>query len=73
MTDLVVRLLALLVFLQLPVSLLVRYDAKRLGLEQPLKYELGIVVPTAGFVVLLYYLANRRELPKAEEESPPER
>jgi hypothetical protein len=73
MTDLVVWLLALLVFLQLPVSLLVRYDAKRLGLKQPLKYELGIVVPTAGFVVLLYYLANRHELPKAEEESPPER
>ncbi|WP_424014709.1 hypothetical protein ACOZ35_01395 [Halorubrum xinjiangense] len=73
MTDLVVWLLVLLVFLQLPISLLVRYDAKRLGLKQPVKYELGIVVPTAGFVVLLYYLANRRDLPKAKEESRPDR
>lgn len=72
MTDLIVLLLILVIFLQLPASLLVRYDAKQLGLKQPVKYELGITVPTAGFVVLLYYLTNRRNLPKAEEESPPE-
>jgi hypothetical protein len=68
MNDLVVWLLVLVIFLQLPISLLVRYDAKRLGLKQPVKYELGIIVPTAGFIVLLYYLANRRDLPKAEED-----
>jgi len=68
MTDLVVWLLVLAIFLQLPISLLVRYDAKRLGLKQPIKYELGIIVPTAGFIVLLYYLTNRRDLPKAEDE-----
>lgn len=72
MTDLVVLLLILVIFLQLPASLLVRYDAKQLGLKQPVKCELGITVPTAGFVVLLHYLTNRRDLPKAEEESPPE-
>ena len=71
MTDLVVFLLVLVIFLQLPASLLVRYDAKRLGLKQPVKYELGIIVPTAGFIVLFYYLANRRDLPKVEEDSPP--
>jgi len=64
MTDPLVLLLVLLIFLQLPVSLLVRYDAKRLGLRQPVKYELGIVVPAAGFIVLFYYLADRRDLPK---------
>jgi len=68
MIDLVVWLLVLAIFLQLPISLLVRYDAKRLDLKQPIKYELGIIVPTAGFIVLLYYLANRRDLPKAEDE-----
>jgi hypothetical protein len=68
MNDLVVWLLFLVIFLQLPISLLVRYDAKRLGLKQPVKYELGIIVPTAGFIVLLYYLANRRDLPEAEED-----
>jgi len=72
MTDTVVWLLVLVIFLQLPISLIVRYDAKRLGLKQPVKYELGIIVPTAGFVVLLYYLANRRDLPKAEDDSPSE-
>lgn len=50
------------------IESLVRYDAKRLGLKQPVKYELGIIVPTAGFVVLLYDLANHRDLPKAEDE-----
>ncbi|WP_340102290.1 hypothetical protein [Salinibaculum salinum] len=72
MSDLVVLLLVLVICLQLSASLLVRYDTKRLGLKQPLKYELGVFVPTAGFVVLLYYLANRRDLPKVEESSPPE-
>lgn len=68
MTDLVVWLLVLVIVLQLPVSLFVGYDAKRLGLKHPVKYELGIIVPTAGFIVFLYYLANRRDLPKVEEK-----
>lgn len=71
MSDLVVLLLVLVICLQLSTSLLVRYDAKRLSLKQPLKYELGVIVPTPGFVVLLYYLANRRDLPKVEPNSPP--
>ncbi|WP_226043142.1 hypothetical protein [Natrinema sp. DC36] len=72
MSDLVVLLLVLVTSLQLSAWPLVRYDAKRLSLKQPLKYEPGIIVPTAGFVVLLYSLANRRDLPKVGPNSPPE-
>jgi len=67
MSDVIVLILVALIFLQLPVSLIVRLDAKRLNLKQPVKYELGIVVPAAGFMVLIYYLSKRRELPKREE------
>jgi len=67
MSNTVALLLALVVFAQLPIAIIVYFDARRLGLKQPEKYELGIIVPAAGFIVILYYLSNRRELPKREE------
>ena len=66
MSDAVALLIAVFIFGQLPISILVRFDARRLGLKQPEKYELGIIVPAAGFIVILYYLSNRRELPKRD-------
>ncbi|WP_459877225.1 hypothetical protein [Halorubrum gandharaense] len=67
MSNTVALLLALVVFAQLPIAIIVYFDARRLGLKQPEKYELGIIVPAAGFIVILYYLSNRRDLPKRGE------
>jgi hypothetical protein len=38
-------------------------DARRRRLEHPEVYWLGILVPAAGFVVILYYLSERKDLP----------
>lgn len=46
------------------------FDAKRLDLKNPEMYWLGVVIPAAGFVVILYYFAERRNLPKKEHEAP---
>jgi hypothetical protein len=45
------------------------FDAKRLDLKDPEVYWLGVVIPAAGFVVILYYFAERRNLPKKEEDT----
>ena len=34
----------------------------------PPTYSLGIVVPAAGFVVVLYYLSERKTLPRGDGE-----
>lgn len=51
---------------QLPTGVLVYLDAKRLGLKDPEVYWLGVIVPVGGFVVILYYLLRRRDLPRKE-------
>ena len=67
MSDIVPLLLAVFIFMQLPIAILVYFDARRLNLKQPEKYELGIIVPAAGFIVIAYYFSNRKELPTREE------
>jgi hypothetical protein len=54
---------------QYPLALVVYLDARRLGLRDPAIYGLGIVVPAAGFVVVLYYLSARDTLPRADAEA----
>ncbi|SDY01438.1 hypothetical protein SAMN04487946_105115 [Halobellus clavatus] len=48
---------------QYPMGALVYLDARRLGVENPATYGLGIIVPAAGFIVGLYYVSERRTLP----------
>ena len=67
MSDVVPLFLAVFIFIQLPIAILVYFDARRLNLKQPEKYDLGIIVPAAGFIVIVYYFSNRKELPKREE------
>ncbi|APX97969.1 hypothetical protein [Natronorubrum daqingense] len=66
MSDLVMVLLAGALFLQFPAAIVVHFDAKRLGLENPEMYELGIIVPMAGFLVIFYYASQRGSLPRAD-------
>jgi hypothetical protein len=47
----------------------VLFDAKRLDLENPEMYGFGVVVPTAGLLVALYYFSERRTLPKKGPKS----
>jgi hypothetical protein len=70
MSDLVPVLLAGAVAIQIPLGIVMYFDAKRLNLKDPETYWLGVVIPAAGFVVILYYFAERRELPKEEHADP---
>ncbi|MFC6989054.1 hypothetical protein ACFQJD_10680 [Haloplanus sp. GCM10025708] len=70
MADLVPLLLVGAVAIQIPIGILMYLDAKRLGLKNPEIYWLGVVIPAAGFVVILYYFTERRNLPKKEGENP---
>ncbi|WP_049986916.1 hypothetical protein [Halobellus rufus] len=67
MRELVTLLLLGAVLIQLPLGVVMYLDAKRLGLQNPEQYWLGVVVPAAGFVVILYYFSERRNLPKTSE------
>ena len=60
MEPLVFPILAALVLLQIPISIFVRFDAKRRKLKNPDTYEFGVLVPLCGLVVTVVYLYNRR-------------
>ena len=68
MADVVPLVLLGALALQIPIGILMYVDAKRLGLKNPELYWLGVVVPTAGFVVILYYFSERRNLPRKDTE-----
>ena len=67
MSDVVLLLLVAAIVLQIPVGVLVNFDAKRLGLKNPEKYAMGILLPTAGFVVIPYYFVERKNFPREED------
>jgi len=69
MSELVPFLLVGAVAIQIPIGIVMYFDAKRLDLKDPEVYWLGVVIPAAGFVVILYYFAERRNLPKKEEDT----
>lgn len=56
--------------IQIPIGILMYFDAKRLNLKTPEKYWLGVIVPAAGFIVILYYVSERHTLPKKETDTP---
>lgn len=62
MFDAVALVLIGLLALQIPIAVLVHIDARRIGIEHPEWYDMGIIVPAAGFLVIPYYLSNRRRL-----------
>ncbi|WP_311171812.1 hypothetical protein [Halobellus ordinarius] len=67
MFDPVVLLLIGVLFLQYPLAVVMYLDARRLNLKHPEQYWLGVVVPTVGVVVILYYFSARRTLPRQSE------
>jgi len=67
MTEPVILLLVGALLVQLPLGVVMYFDAKRLGLKDPEVYWLGVVVPTVGFVVILYYVSERKNLPKKDD------
>ncbi|WP_336021835.1 hypothetical protein [Halobellus salinisoli] len=67
MRELVMLLLIGSLFIQLPLAVVMYFDAKRLDLRNPEQYWLGVVVPTVGFIVILYYFSERRNLPKKSD------
>ena len=70
MRELVMTLLVGALLIQLPLGVVMYFDARRLGLKHPEQYWLGVVVPTVGFVVILYYFSERRNLPRKSEPDP---
>ncbi|MEY7849360.1 hypothetical protein AB7C87_09190 [Natrarchaeobius sp. A-rgal3] len=69
MDEIVALLLAGVLVVQVPISILVYFDAKRRGLKNPTAYHLGVLVPAAGFVVVPVYLSRRDDLPREESDS----
>jgi hypothetical protein len=67
MTEPVMLLLVGALLIQLPLAVVIYVDAKGLNLKTPEQYWLGVVVPTVGFVVILYYLSERRNLPRTPQ------
>lgn len=61
--------LILAVSIQYPLALVVYLDARRLRLKDPETYALGIIVPAAGFVVILYYLSERDSFPRRDDDA----
>lgn len=60
MEPFVFPVLAAVILLQIPLSVLVHFDAKRHKLRHPTTYEFGVLVPLCGFVVTAVYLYRRR-------------
>ncbi|UIO99439.1 hypothetical protein Hbl1158_13045 [Halobaculum sp. CBA1158] len=64
MVELAYVLIVGAIAIQIPIGILMYFDAKRLTLKNPEKYWLGVIVPAAGFIVILYYFSERKNLPK---------
>ena len=70
MVEPVMLLLIGALLIQLPIGVVMYVDAKRLNLKNPKVYWLVVVAPAVGFVVILYYVSERRNLPtKSESDS----
>ncbi|ELY95298.1 hypothetical protein C482_16673 [Natrialba chahannaoensis JCM 10990] len=67
MESLVVVLLTAALLIQIPIALLVRFDARRQGFDNPEMYELGILVPMGGILVVPAYISKRRSLSSTDE------
>lgn len=61
-------LIAILVA-QIPLGLLVYWDATRQDLAKSEEYGLAVIVPAGGLIVLLWYLQARSDLPQVPEKS----
>ncbi|WP_338740182.1 hypothetical protein [Haloplanus salilacus] len=68
MPDAVPALLVGALLAQFPIAVWVALDARHRNLRNPEMYWLGIVVPAAGFVVILYYFSARERLPTLDPE-----
>ena len=64
MVELAYLLLVGAVAIEIPIGVLIYFDAKRLNLKDPEMYWLGVILPAAGFIVILYYFSERKKLPK---------
>ena len=68
MVELAYVLIVGAIAIQIPIGVLVYFDAKRLNLKNPDTYWLGVIAPAAGFIVILYYFSERKSLPKKETD-----
>jgi hypothetical protein len=68
MVELAYLLVVGAIAIQIPIGILMYFDAKRLNLKNPEVYWLGVGVPAAGFIVILYYISERKSLPKKETD-----
>ncbi|ELY88288.1 hypothetical protein C483_16296 [Natrialba hulunbeirensis JCM 10989] len=67
MDSLVIVLLMAALLIQVPIALLVRVDARRQGFDNPEMYELGILVPMGGILVVPAYISKRRSLSRSDD------
>ena len=71
MVELAYLLLVGAVAIEIPIGVLIYFDAKRLNLKDPEMYWLGVILPAAGFIVILYYFSERKKLQKKKETDDP--
>jgi hypothetical protein len=69
MDPLIYLVLAVVFFLQIPVSAVVYFDAKKRKLKHPGRYELGTLVPLGGLGIVVAYLYKRGELPTISSDT----
>lgn len=58
-----------LYLVQFPIAIFVYADMCRFNLDKLQRYDLAILVPLGGFLVLPYYILERRGFKKAEYNS----
>ncbi|WP_440765374.1 hypothetical protein [Natronorubrum sp. DTA7] len=53
---------ALVLIVQYLCAIVIYYDAKRLGIENPSHYSMGVYVPLGGVLVIPVYVSRRKDL-----------
>lgn len=54
--------LALVLIVQYLGAIVIYFDAKRLGIENPSHYSMGVYIPLGGVLVIPAYVSRRRDL-----------
>ncbi|WP_436343310.1 hypothetical protein [Natronorubrum sp. FCH18a] len=62
--------LALVLIVQYLGAIAIYYDAKRLGIENPSHYSMGVYVPLGGVLVIPVYVSRRADLAGTDRDEP---
>ncbi|SDK25268.1 hypothetical protein [Natronorubrum texcoconense] len=60
--------LVLVLIAQYLGAIVIHFDAKRLGIENPAHYSMGVYVPLGGVLVVPVYVSRRKDLAKTDRD-----